>query len=117
MGVAIPKSAASGKTSAKIPNRKNAMPPQLKVFAAVASEMFRIASGGSPRRAAHKPNAAPAAILLEHQNLSAGDKRELVQLLRRHGYSVDDCGGDFFAVHKKSPLYKFARDWAFRARR
>jgi FkbM family methyltransferase len=62
-------------------------------------------------------SAAPAAILLEHQNLSAGDKIELVQLLRRHGYSVDDCGGDFFAVHKKSPLSKFARDWAFRARR
>ncbi len=61
-------------------------------------------------------SAAPAAILLEHQNLSGGDKRELVQHLRRHGYSVDDCGGDFFAVHKKSPLSKFARDWAFRAR-
>jgi len=60
--------------------------------------------------------AAPAAILLEHQNLSAGDKAELVQLLRRHGYSVDDCGGDFFAVHRKSPLAKCARDWAFRAR-
>ena len=41
---------------------------------------------------------------------------ELVQHLRRHGYSVDDCGGDLFAVHKKSPLSKLARDWAFRAR-
>jgi hypothetical protein len=61
-------------------------------------------------------SAAPAAILLEHQNLSVGDKAELVQNLRRHRYLVDDCGGDFFAVHKKSPLSKFARDWAFRAR-
>lgn len=61
-------------------------------------------------------SAAAAAILLEHQNLSVGDKAELVQHLRRHGYSVDDCGGDFFAVSKKSPLSKFARDWAFRAR-
>jgi FkbM family methyltransferase len=61
-------------------------------------------------------SAPPAAILLEHKNLSDSDKAELLQHLRRHGYSVDDCGGDFFAVHKKSPLAKLARDWAFRAR-
>jgi FkbM family methyltransferase len=61
-------------------------------------------------------SAAPAAILLEHKNLSDSDRAELVQHLRRHRYSVDDCGGDLFAVHKKSPLSKLARDWAFRAR-
>jgi FkbM family methyltransferase len=58
----------------------------------------------------------PAAILLENKNLSDADKRELVSLLRRHGYLVDQNGGDYFAVHKKSPLAKLAKDWALRAR-
>jgi FkbM family methyltransferase len=61
-------------------------------------------------------SAVPAAILIEHKHLPDGDKTELLHHLRRHGYSVDDCGGDFFAIHKKSPLSKLARDWAFRAR-
>ncbi len=61
-------------------------------------------------------NEPPAAILLEHKHLSDPDKAELLSLLRRHGYAVDDCTGDYFAVHKKSPLSKTAKDWAARAR-
>src|ERR1700722_982578 len=60
-GVAMPKSAMSGKTSATNPKRKNAMPPQVSVRAAVVSAMLRLALPGRPRRAAQRPNAAPAA--------------------------------------------------------
>jgi len=61
-------------------------------------------------------SAAPAAILIEYKHLPDGDKAELLHHLRSHGYSVDDCAGDFFAVHKESPLSKLAKDWAFRSR-
>jgi FkbM family methyltransferase len=59
---------------------------------------------------------APAAILLEHKHLSDAPKNELLGHLRKHGYRVDDNGGDFFAIHKRSPLSRLARDWAGRAR-
>jgi len=60
---------------------------------------------------------APAAILLEQKNLTEADKVELRAHLRKHGYRVDDVGGDLFAVHKRSPLFRSAKDWAARARR
>jgi FkbM family methyltransferase len=63
-------------------------------------------------RTADLANQPPAAILLEHKNLSAAHKAELLALLREHGYRIDDCGGDYFAVHKTSPLSKLAKDWA-----
>ena len=61
-------------------------------------------------------NESPAAIFLEHKHLSDPDKAELLSLLRRHGYAVDDCTGDYFAVHEKSPLSTSAKDWVARAR-
>jgi FkbM family methyltransferase len=61
-------------------------------------------------------SAAPAAILIEYKHLLDDDAMELLHHLRRHEYSVDDCCGDFFAVHKDSPLSRLAKDWAFRAR-
>ena len=61
-------------------------------------------------------NQAPAAILLEHKHLSDAHKSELLGHLRKHGYRVDDSGGDFFAIHRRSPLSRLARDWAGRAR-
>jgi FkbM family methyltransferase len=57
-------------------------------------------------------NQAPAAILIEHKHLCVTDKVNLIELLREHEYSVDDCGGDYFAVHKSSPLARLAKDWA-----
>lgn len=59
---------------------------------------------------------APAAILLEHKHLSDAHKNELLGHLREHGYRVDDNGGDFFAIHGRSPLARLTRDWAGRAR-
>src|SRR6202020_2516553 len=41
----------------------------------------------------HQP---PAAILLEYKHLSQNHRIELLALLRRHGYLVDDCCGDYF---------------------
>jgi len=61
----------------------------------------------------HRP---PAAILIENKNLAEAQKTELVSLLRRQGYSVDQCDGDYFAVHQASPLPRLAKDWALRAR-
>lgn len=59
---------------------------------------------------------APAAILLEHKHLPDTRRTELLSHLRKHGYRVDDNGADFFAIHKRSPLSRLARDWAGRAR-
>ena len=53
---------------------------------------------------------APRAILPEHKHLSNHDKVELVGSLRKHGYSVDQGDGDDFAVLKKSPLPRIAKD-------
>ena len=30
-------------------------------------------------------------------------RQELANLLRNHGYSVHDCGGDFFAINEEMP--------------
>ncbi len=45
---------------------------------------------------------APIAIFVEYMHLPATQKREMLHLLRRHGYSVHDCGGDYFALDKKA---------------
>lgn len=42
----------------------------------------------------------PTAIFIEHKHLPADQKMEMVSLLRKHGYCVHDCGGDYFAVNK-----------------
>ncbi|MFH2204082.1 MAG: FkbM family methyltransferase, partial [Elusimicrobiota bacterium] len=45
---------------------------------------------------------APLLIFAEHLHLSAADKKIMIELLREHGYSVRDCGGDYFAVHEEA---------------
>lgn len=54
----------------------------------------------------------PEAILVEYKNLPAGQNAEMLGLLRQNCYRVDFCGGDFFAIHRKSPLRKLSRDMA-----
>lgn len=44
----------------------------------------------------------PILIFIEHKHLSAVDKSEMRGLLRKHGYSITDCGGDYFALNKKA---------------
>jgi FkbM family methyltransferase len=41
---------------------------------------------------------SPTAIFIEHKHLPAAKKTEMGSLLRKHGYSVHDCGSDYFAV-------------------
>jgi FkbM family methyltransferase len=45
---------------------------------------------------------APVAILVEHRHLPAAQKTEMHNLLHEYGYSVHDCGGDYFAVNNKA---------------
>jgi FkbM family methyltransferase len=44
---------------------------------------------------------APLSIFVEHQNLVHKQRIQMLQLLRKHGYSVHDCGVDYFAVNEK----------------
>lgn len=57
-------------------------------------------------------NRPPAAILVEYKNLSSEHRAEMLSMLRQSGYRVDFCGGDYFAIHRKSPLRKLNRDMA-----
>lgn len=45
-------------------------------------------------------NHAPVVIFIEHKHLSRAQKKEMVRHLRRHEYSVRDCGEDYFAINK-----------------
>lgn len=54
----------------------------------------------------------PDAILIEHKHLSPPQKAEMLSDLRKHEYSVDDCGQDYFAVHKSARLAKLAKGQA-----
>ncbi len=45
----------------------------------------------------------PMAIYVEHLNLSRSDKVEMLKLLRKCGFRVDDCSCDYFAIHRSSP--------------
>jgi FkbM family methyltransferase len=44
---------------------------------------------------------APLSIFVEHEHLVHEQKTQMLQLLRKHGYSVRDCGVDYFAVNEK----------------
>jgi FkbM family methyltransferase len=44
----------------------------------------------------------PVAIFVEHGHLPDGERRAMVDLLREAGYSVRDCGKDYFAIHGKA---------------
>jgi FkbM family methyltransferase len=43
----------------------------------------------------------PLAIFIEHKHLSDTHKTEMRDLLRAHGYSIRDCGYDYFATDIK----------------
>ena len=45
---------------------------------------------------------APVAIFVEHKHLSSPHRKEMRHLLHTHGYSVKDCGGDYFALDEKA---------------
>jgi FkbM family methyltransferase len=45
---------------------------------------------------------APLCIFVEHRHLPHLRRGEMQRLLRQHGYSVRDCGGDYFAVHEEA---------------
>jgi FkbM family methyltransferase len=42
---------------------------------------------------------APVAIFVEHKHLSDAQRTEMHEFLSNHGYSVHDCGADYFAVN------------------
>jgi FkbM family methyltransferase len=42
----------------------------------------------------------PLSIFVEHKHLPEPQKSGMLHLLQRHGYSVRDCGPDYFAVHQ-----------------
>ena len=44
----------------------------------------------------------PVMIFIEHKHLSVADKADMRGLLRKQGYSISDCGGDYFALNKKA---------------
>jgi FkbM family methyltransferase len=45
---------------------------------------------------------APLSILIEHAHLSGAQGTEMLHLLCKHGYSVRDCGADYFAVNEEA---------------
>jgi FkbM family methyltransferase len=45
---------------------------------------------------------APLSIFVEHKHLSDAKKAEMLNLLQENGYSVGDCGEDYFAVNEKA---------------
>jgi len=44
----------------------------------------------------------PLSIFVEHKHLSEAQKTGMLHLLRTHGYSVRDCGEDYFAVNEEA---------------
>ena len=44
----------------------------------------------------------PLLIFVEHVHLPKDQKREMVDLLRRQGYFIRDCGRDYLAINKKA---------------
>jgi FkbM family methyltransferase len=55
----------------------------------------------------------PVAIYVEHEHLPASQKREMLHFLGARGYTVRDCGADYFALDEKA--YRRLR-WAARTR-
>ncbi len=54
----------------------------------------------------------PAAILVEHTHLARADKIATLKMLRTLHYQVEGDVGNYFAVHRNSPLRKLVRDRA-----
>ena len=47
-------------------------------------------------------NHAPVMIFVEHRHLPSTQRKEMLRLLRKHGYSVRDCGSDYFAINNEA---------------
>lgn len=47
-------------------------------------------------------NHAPFMIFVEHTHLGIEEKEGMLCLLRKNGYTVKDCGSDYFAVNKEA---------------
>lgn len=47
-------------------------------------------------------NHSPVLIFIEHAHLRTGDKKSMRRFLQERGYSVRDCGGDYFGLHKEA---------------
>jgi len=47
---------------------------------------------------------SPLSIFVEHSHLSDSQKKDMAHLLCKHGYSVRNCGRDYFAVNKKTNM-------------
>lgn len=45
---------------------------------------------------------APVAIFVEHKHLPTAQRKAMRNLLHAQGYSLKDCGGDYFALNKKA---------------
>lgn len=45
---------------------------------------------------------APLSIFVEHRHLPRAQKSEMRRILREHGYSIRDCGADYFAVNEEA---------------
>ena len=45
---------------------------------------------------------APLSIFVEHKHLSDAKRTEMLNFLQERGYSVGDCGEDYFAVNEKA---------------
>jgi FkbM family methyltransferase len=44
---------------------------------------------------------APLSVFVEHKHSSDAQKSKMLHLLRKNGYSVRDCGDDYFAVNEE----------------
>jgi FkbM family methyltransferase len=47
-------------------------------------------------------NQSPVVIFVEHKHLPNAQKTEMVRLLRNNGYTVRNCGQDYFALNKEA---------------
>lgn len=45
---------------------------------------------------------SPLSIFIEHKHLSTTEKVEIIHLLHKHGYIVNDCGVDYCAIQQKA---------------
>ncbi len=48
------------------------------------------------------PSICPSWIMIEHRHLAADDRKEMIGILVTNGYDVFDCGGDYFAIHRRA---------------
>jgi FkbM family methyltransferase len=44
----------------------------------------------------------PLSVFVEHKHLTRQHRTEMLRLFAKHGYSVSDCGVDYFAINNKA---------------